>query len=646
YDATDGYGVLFGGESDSGCTWYSGLYYCSDTWAFADGAWTNLTYLSASHPSARAGAGFAYDAADGVVVLFGGYGPTSTHADTWSFHGGVWTDLTTKVSGAPAARGVPEMAYDWQEGYVLMFGGRDANGSESLGDTWSYSSETWTLLTPVHSPPPTDEGAMSFDSSLGIEILVGGWDVPWDASLIPLTQVWGFNGTDWAVVPTTPSPYSPLPTVLPTIADDPVAETTLLITGGDSEGGVTSAWTLAPSLQIVSFVPSPPYTEAGRSFLAFSVDAQGGSPWRSYHYFGLPAGCQTANTNDLVCTPTAATGNISVTVVVTDAASRLSVSAITAVDIVPRPTITSFVVSPTATDVGRPVTLAATEVGGFGPFTFAFSGLPEGCLPPDGAVVDCVPEFSGSYPVGVSVTDGLYEVANATDLLVVNPVPTMTGITLSSPVIDVGGQVTVAATVVGGTPPYEYIVTAPLDTCDDIANAEWRCTATSSGEQLVVVSVTDAVGVTISTSEYSEVNPLPRVTGFVADPPTLSLGNSTEFLVTTSGGSLPLAFNFSNLPQGCSTSDTAQLVCRSAEVGNFSPTVTVEDQTGATATANTSFIVEKLPSQLHGVSTAPGVSNFWLGLGIGATGGGLAVAATAAILVSRSRRGRPPRGAG
>src|SRR6267143_83401 len=143
YDAADGYVLLFGGEN-GGVTSLLG-----DTWEFKAGSWTQLS--PSSSPQIRAFGLMAFDAADGYALLFGGsyYSCNSLsctsvpHDDTWEYKAGTWVQLFPSIS--PSARWLASMVYNAADGYVLLFGGYD--GLSMLGDTWKLVPSSLILTT-------------------------------------------------------------------------------------------------------------------------------------------------------------------------------------------------------------------------------------------------------------------------------------------------------------------------------------------------------------------------------------------------------------------------------------------------------------------------------------------------------------------
>ena len=129
-----------------------------------------------------------YDAATGLVVLFGG-GP-KPFADTWMWNGVDWTKARPLHS--PPAREALGMAYDAATGQVVVFGGEDGH-STLLGDTWTWDGTDWTQQTPVHSPPPREGMGMAYDSVSHQIVLFGGLGPQGRL----MRDTWTWNGTDW-----------------------------------------------------------------------------------------------------------------------------------------------------------------------------------------------------------------------------------------------------------------------------------------------------------------------------------------------------------------------------------------------------------------------------------------------------------------
>jgi PKD repeat protein len=197
YDPLLGAVVLFGG-------YFVQVAAAGDTWEFANGTWTDLTASLPVAPPARWEAGFTFDAEDGYLVLFGGRNVTAFFQDTWTFNGTAWTQLAPLVH--PSARGLVGMAYDPSISAIVLVGGGVGNippGSYNNwrfdNDTWAFAAGAWTNLTAgLSASPPAAAGiGLAYDSGSGQLILLGGTLQPNACSL--LTQEWTLSSslTGW-----------------------------------------------------------------------------------------------------------------------------------------------------------------------------------------------------------------------------------------------------------------------------------------------------------------------------------------------------------------------------------------------------------------------------------------------------------------
>lgn len=245
YDGADGYLVRFGGGIPA--------YLTPDTWAYANGIWTNLS-TGANSPPGRIFGSMVYDYADRAVLLFGGAilsgSNLSELGDTWSFSAGRWTQLHPTTS--PPAREGAAMAYDPFDGYVVLFGG--GNATTSFSDTWTFTNGNWTELHPTTSPPSRALCSMSWDSFSPRIVVFGGDSFSTSggvATTKTLNDTWAFSAGNWAPVVTTSAPsarydYS--------MAND-TGDGTIILTGGtngsvaynDTWSFFAGAWTQVTS---------------------------------------------------------------------------------------------------------------------------------------------------------------------------------------------------------------------------------------------------------------------------------------------------------------------------------------------------------------------------------------------------------------
>lgn len=119
----------------------------SETWAFDGTKWRQL---ASAGPPARSHAAMAFDFNSGRIVLFGGTGPTGTDLDdTWSWDGTSWHQ--DSPSSRPPARPDAALVEEPRGSGLLLAGGSAASGA--MGDTWEYDRGQWTQLHPASMPP-------------------------------------------------------------------------------------------------------------------------------------------------------------------------------------------------------------------------------------------------------------------------------------------------------------------------------------------------------------------------------------------------------------------------------------------------------------------------------------------------------------
>jgi len=272
YDSHDGYvvflgGMNFGGES-SPCS------AANQTWSYHGGAWSQLA--PALSPPGRFDGALVDDPADGYLLLYGGESGTCTIAygwcnDTWRFSSGSWTQLTPTVT--PSPRGEAGIAYDAAAGYVLLFGGTGPTGN--LNDTWNYSGGTWTPLHPAHSPPVPTPDAFSYDSSDKEVVYTTAYNFTGGQSEV----AWTFSSGDWSQVASS----GPIERLGAASADDPT-DGRLLFFGGTGAADLADTWGFHAGnwTNLTPVTPGPRYYSnavwdgASRQFLLFGGSADSG----------------------------------------------------------------------------------------------------------------------------------------------------------------------------------------------------------------------------------------------------------------------------------------------------------------------------------------------------------------------------------
>jgi hypothetical protein len=184
YDAAHGEGVLFGGNRVLFGTGTERDTLLGDTWIWRDSRWSRRDIAG---PRARSEAAMAYDRQRHRVVLFGGYyhdgGQTVRLGDTWEWDGARWREA---ASGGPEPRSGASMAYDERRGRVVLFG-----GSGRPPGTWEWDGQTWAKISGADAPSVFNP-VMAFDTRDGVLLRFGGWtgSVRTDETWLLLASGW------------------------------------------------------------------------------------------------------------------------------------------------------------------------------------------------------------------------------------------------------------------------------------------------------------------------------------------------------------------------------------------------------------------------------------------------------------------------
>jgi hypothetical protein len=450
-DPSGGNIILFGGLSVAGGS-YAAL---NDTWAFSTGTWTRVS--SPASPPARFGEGLAFNSTAGPLDLFGGCAtylptgwPTCTvpRNDLWTFSAGVWTAVTG-LSGAPTGRTNFGFAASTALGETVAFGGLSASGL--LNETWQLRNGDWTGLTNslLWSPSARESVALTYDSASGTNyfVLFGGWNGTY------LGETWVY-----------PSPFSPLRVSAP--------------------------------------AASPNDTDAGK-VMRLNVTIAGGSGGYNRTWFGLPSGCSSANTSNLVChltPPPSGPAFYSVSIRVRDSKGSVVWSPSTAVEVNEPPQVQATA-TPTLGIIPFNVTLTAIPTAGTGtpPFSYNWT-FGDGANATGNPVTHRYINI-GVFIANVTMTDSQgvsYTAHLSPPVRAALPIAVWLSADPSS--VMAGGATTFQATVTGGFPSYSYVWSGLPSTCVSSNTASLSCTANAAGTYTVTVQVTDAIRDNTSTS--------------------------------------------------------------------------------------------------------------------------------------------------
>jgi len=185
YDESRGNVVLYGGVSRVG----QSDTFPNDTWTYDGRTWQLAD--STTGPGGLVHHAMAYDARRQRVVLFGGSTAQGRRtADVWEWDGAKWQPVT--VSGeSPGARSHHRMAFDAARGVIVLYGG------DETGDTWTWDGTRWTRHT-VPGPPARNVHAMAYDMRRQRVVLFGGGA---NRGGMPpygyLNDLWEWDGARW-----------------------------------------------------------------------------------------------------------------------------------------------------------------------------------------------------------------------------------------------------------------------------------------------------------------------------------------------------------------------------------------------------------------------------------------------------------------
>ena len=146
-------------------------------------AWNGQTWtlLTSGGPSVREETAMAYDAARGVVVMYGGFGSGIAGLnDTWELRGNNWIRRIPPQNPPGVYR--HNMAYDSLRERVILFGGISTHLDP--GETWEWDGQTWKLVVTAQSPGAGDRFAATYDSRREQMVMFGADRETWEYGLV------------------------------------------------------------------------------------------------------------------------------------------------------------------------------------------------------------------------------------------------------------------------------------------------------------------------------------------------------------------------------------------------------------------------------------------------------------------------------
>jgi PKD repeat protein len=246
--------------------------------------------------------------------------------------------------------------------------------------------------------------------------------------------------------------------------------------------------------------------------------------------------------------------------------------------------VVDFSFTPSSPTNGQSVTFTATTTYGTGPFTFSWS-FGDGNSG-SGNPVSHTYATPGTLTVSLNVTDALGDLATKSYSVVV-----MLGFGVSITSVnpspsEVGVQVVLTATVVGGTPP--YTCSWSFGDGSSAAGCSASHTYTSAGNFTITINAGDSTGQTMTDSRSLVVNAR-LVTKAGASPNPTDMTFSVNFTAAMLGGVSPVScswtFGDGSSGTGCTTTHTY------ASLGSFTANVTATDSLGITAIGTVTITV-------------------------------------------------------
>jgi hypothetical protein len=362
--------------------------------------------------------------------------------------------------------------------------------------------------------------------------------------------------------------------------------------GSSSVTGTTMLTVNPVPLAINSFTAAPSPIIVGHTTY-INVSSTGGWGTLAFAYTGVPPGC-TASKNDTFACASTTVGNYTILVYVNDSVGQ-SVSSALFLAVVPAvPTIYLFAATPNPISVTQTTLINVTASGGTGTISFAYAGLPRGCVSSDTDSLTCTPTASGTFIIRVYANDTSAQSATATVTLVVDafPLPVINSFRASlSPTI-VGHLTFLNVSASGGTGTLAYAYAGLPAGCSSRNVASLTCTPNARGAFIIRVYVNDTESQSASATLALTVNPVPLViSSFGASPAAITVNQTTFINVTASGGTGPLAYAYTGLPTGCTSSNALSIACTPTSPGMFTIRVFANDSAGQSATSTVSLTV-------------------------------------------------------
>lgn len=218
YDATRGYLLAAARPFDNSENY--------NTYAYINGVWTFLdSDTKFSEPT------FAFDAARGEVIRFGGYDDfRDLYEDVTRVWDGEYWRFKSGINTPPPERSRSRMVYDAARQQIVLFGGE--NDDDELNDTWTWDGSQWTEQTPTNLPDKRTYPAMAYDAARQEVVMFGGLGSGWE------DDTWVWDGSEW----TEEFPANSPPGRYGAMDYDPTRSVIVLVTDSNDDDAETWEW--------------------------------------------------------------------------------------------------------------------------------------------------------------------------------------------------------------------------------------------------------------------------------------------------------------------------------------------------------------------------------------------------------------------